>query len=51
MPLNSPVSVTFQMAFWLPGGSFLVQEVAWQPSGECGNLLFTATDAHELVFF
>jgi hypothetical protein len=25
--------------------------VAWQPSGESGNPLFTTTDAHELVLF
>ncbi|MGK0433984.1 MAG: hypothetical protein ACJA0V_003135 [Planctomycetota bacterium] len=25
--------------------------MAWQPSGESGNPLFTTTDAHELVLF
>ena len=49
--LSSPLSVAFQMPFSLPGGSFLVQGIAWQPSAESGNPLFTATDAHELVFF
>lgn len=49
--LSSALTVSFTMPFTLPGGSFLVQAVAAQSSGETGNPLLTATDAHELVMF
>ncbi|MGK0156093.1 MAG: hypothetical protein ACI9SE_003060 [Neolewinella sp.] len=49
--LSSALTVSFTMPFTLPGGSFLVQGLAAQPSSETGNQLFTATDAHELVMF
>lgn len=49
--LSSALTVSFTMPFTLPGGSFLVQGMAAQPSSETGNQLFTATDAHELVMF
>lgn len=49
--LNSPLSISFQLPFTLPGGSFLVQGLAMQASLETGNMVFTTTDAHELVFF
>ena len=49
--LSSPQSLGLVMPFTLPGGSFLVQGVALQASGETGNPAFTTTDAHELVFY
>jgi hypothetical protein len=49
--LGSPLLLTYQLPFSLPGGSFLVQGVAWQASPETGNPLFTTTEAHEFVFF
>ncbi|HEX5050313.1 MAG TPA: hypothetical protein VFZ65_00945 [Planctomycetota bacterium] len=49
--LSSPLTLSVQMPFTVPGLSFMVQGLAWAPSGETGNTLFTTTDAHELVFF
>lgn len=51
LTLGSPPALSFQLPFSLPGGSFLVQGLAWQSSAASGNPLFTTTDAHEFVFF
>lgn len=48
--LANPHTISLQLPFTLPGGSFLVQGVALQASQATGNPLFTTTDAHELVF-
>jgi hypothetical protein len=48
--LASPLNWSLPMPFSYPGYSILVQGVAFGPSTETGNLLFTTTDAHELVF-
>ncbi|MEO6593891.1 MAG: hypothetical protein ABIP94_03970, partial [Planctomycetota bacterium] len=49
--LSSPLALSVQMPFTVQGASILVQGLAWAPSGETGNMFFTTTDAHELVFF
>jgi hypothetical protein len=49
--LSTPLVLSFQMPFTLPGGSFLVQGLAVQPSAQTGNPVFTTTDAHELVCY
>lgn len=49
--LSNPLSLQLTLPFTLPGGSFLVQGIALQASGETGNPVFTTTDAHEFACY
>ncbi len=48
--LGNPLTLSVQMSFTVPGASIMVQGLAWAPSAETGNPLFTTTDGHEFVF-
>lgn len=48
--LSNPLNIVTSVPLSFPGASILLQGFAWGASTETGNIDFTTTDAHELVF-